>query len=158
MKAVTVAVALMANEELKRRGEKPLFDPDGKIPTLDDRFPGRRPLKEITYHRFLNMNMGVWKSSNIYMARLIQRVVDRLGNDWYRQILWQVFGFGQKTGIELPGESAGVLPMPGKLHPNGALEWSVPTPFSMAIGHNVQITSVQLLRAYACFANGGRLV
>lgn len=158
MKPVTVAITLMANEELKRRGEKPLFDPDEKMATFDGSFPGRRPLKEITYHRFLNMNMGMWRSSNIYMARLVQRVIDRLGNDWYRQTLWQVFGFGQKTGIELPGESAGVLPMPGKLHPNGALEWSVPTPFSMAIGHNVQITSLQLVRAYACLANGGRLV
>lgn len=158
MKPITLAVALLANEELKRRREKPLFDPEEKLPTLDDRFPGRRPLKEIAYHRFLNMNMGLWKSSNIYVARLMQRVVDRLGNDWYRKVLSEVFGFGQKTGIELPGESPGVLPTPRKLHPNGALEWSTPTPFSLAMGHNVQITSVQLLRAYACLANGGRLV
>ncbi|MBA3238279.1 MAG: penicillin-binding protein 2 [Parachlamydiaceae bacterium] len=158
MKPVTLAVAFMANEELKRRGENSLFSPDEKMATLDDRFPGRRPLKEITYHRFLNMNMGIWKSSNIYVARLIQRVVERLGNEWYRQVLVEVFGFGQKTGIELPGESAGVVPRPGKMHPNGALEWSVPTPFSLAMGHNVQITSIQLLRAYACLANGGRLV
>lgn len=158
MKPVTLAVALMANEELRRRGESPLFSPDEKMATLDGQFPGRKPLKEITYHRYLNMNMGLWKSSNIYMARLIQRVVDRLGVDWYRGVLHQVFGFGSKTGIELPGESSGVLPTPGKTHANGALEWSTPTPFSLAIGHNIQTTSLQLVRAYAMLANGGRLV
>lgn len=158
MKPITLCVALLANAELKQRGETPLFSPTEKMATFDGRFPGRKPLKEITYHHFLNMNMGLQKSSNIYMARLIERVINRLGNDWYRETLQRVFGFGEKTKMELPGESAGVLPTPGKLHPNGALEWSVPTPFSLAIGHNIQTTSLQLLRAYALIANGGRLV
>lgn len=158
MKPITLAIALLANEELKRRGALPLFDPNEKIATRDGHFPGRRPLKEINYHSYLNMNMGLQKSSNIYMARLIQRVIDRLGKDWYRKQLNEVFGFGAKTNIELPGESAGVLPRPGKTHPNGALEWSLSTPFSLAIGHNVQATSMQLLRAYALLANGGHLV
>ena len=91
------------------------------------------------------------------MGRLAERIVARLGNKSYRRQL-QLFGFGQKTHIELPAESAGVLPTPGKLHPNGALEWSVPTPFSLAIGHNIQVTTLQLLRAYAVLANGGFLV
>lgn len=158
MKPITLAVALMANEELRRRGEAQLFSVEEKIATSDGHFPGRKPLKEITYHQYLNMNMGLQKSSNIYMARLVQRIIDRLGNDWYRKALNEVFGFGRKTGIELPGESGGVLPTPGKTHPNGALEWSLPTPFSLAIGHNVQATSLQLVRAYAILANGGRLV
>lgn len=158
MKPITLAVALMANEELRHRGEPQLFSVDEKIATSDGQFPGRKPLKEITYHQYLNMNMGLQKSSNIYMARLAQRIIDRLGNDWYRKALNETFGFGRKTGIELPGESSGVLPTPGKTHPNGALEWSMPTPFSLAIGHNVQATSLQLVRAYAILANGGRLV
>jgi cell division protein FtsI (penicillin-binding protein 3) len=101
--------------------------------------------------------MAMQKSSNIYMGRLAERIISRLGNEWYRRQL-QLFGFGQKTHIELPAESAGVLPTPGKLHPNGALEWSIPTPFSLAIGHNIQVTTLQLLRAYAVLANGGFLV
>lgn len=155
MKPITLSVALMANDELQDRGEAPLFSPDEKIATFDGQFPGRKPLKEITYHHHLNMNMGLQKSSNIYMARLIQRVIDRLGVDWYRAALHDTFGFGRKTGLELPGESTGVLPLPGKTHPNGALEWSLPTPFSLAIGHNIQATSLQLVRAYALLANGG---
>lgn len=158
MKPITLTVGMLANEELLRRGEAPLFSPDEKFATFDGQFPGRKPLKEITYHHFLNMYMGLWKSSNIYMARLIQRVVDRLGVDWYRATLHDTFGFGRKTGIELPGESSGVLPLPGRTHPNGALEWSIPTPFSLAMGHNIQATSLQLVRAYALIANGGYLV
>ena len=87
------------------------------------------------------------------MARLAERMVNRMGNEWYRGQL-QTFGFGLRTKIELPAESAGVLPTPGKRHPNGALEWSVPTPFSLAMGHNMQVTTVQLLRAYACLPMG----
>lgn len=159
MKPMTVAIALLANEELKRRGEKPLFDPDEKMPTSDSRFPGRtKPLKDTHFHKFLNMNMAIQKSSNIYVGRLVERIIARLGNEWYREALERVFGLGKKTHIELFSESSGLLPTPGKKHPNGALEWSKCTPFSMAIGHNIQISSIQLARAYAVFANGGKLV
>lgn len=155
MKPITLAIALIANDELKKRGEAPLFHPEEKIATRDGRFPGRRPLKEINYHSYLNMAMALQKSSNIYMARLIQRVCERLGKEWYREQLHHIFGFGLKTEVELPGESGGVLPLPGKKHSNGTLEWSQATPFSLAIGHNIQVTSLQLLRAYALLANGG---
>lgn len=158
MKPFTLAVALRANEVLLEKGEKPLFDPEEKLPTSNTHFPGRgKPLKDTHPHSFLNMNMALQKSSNVYMARLVERVINRLGNDFYREAL-QDFGFGEKTNIELPYETKGSLPTPGKKHPNGALEWSTPTPYSMAIGHNILVNSIQLVRAYAVFANGGLLV
>ncbi len=156
MKPITVAIALLANEELRRRGEPPLFDPDEKMPTLDGHFPGRRKvIHDTRAHNYLNLNLAMQKSSNIYLARLVERIINRLGNDWYRSALTDTFGFGRPTGIELPSESWGVVPRPGKLHPNGALEWSTPTPFSLAMGHNLQANSLQMLRAYAMLANGG---
>ncbi len=156
-KAITVAVCLKANEELAKRGKGPLFAPDEKIACSNGWFPGRStPIKEIgRTHSFLNMDLGMQKSSNIYMARLVHRLVEALGDEWYRQTLQEVFGFGKKTGIELPAESIGLLPTPGKLHPNGKLEWSLPTPYSLALGHNILCTSLQLVRAYAILANGG---
>jgi cell division protein FtsI (penicillin-binding protein 3) len=158
-KAFTVAVALLANLELQKRGEPVLFDPEEKMATADGAFPGRsRPIKDTRLHQYMNMDMAIQKSSNIYVARLMQRVVERLGKEWYRNTLIDTFGLGKKTGIELPSESAGVLPKPGRLHPNGKLEWSVPTPFSLAIGHNYQANSFQILRAFSIFANGGYLV
>ncbi len=159
MKPFTLATALKANLELQQRGEKPIFSPDAKIGTSDGRFKGRpKRLTDTHLHHFLNMNMALQKSSNIYMARLVESIIARLGKDWYRSVLHDSYGFGKKTHIELPAESNGVLPTPGKKHPNGALEWSPATPYSMAMGHNVQITCLQLVRAYAIFANGGYLV
>jgi cell division protein FtsI (penicillin-binding protein 3) len=159
-KAITVAVCLKANEELAKKGRKPIFTPDEKIPCSNGWFPGRSsPLKDgARVHAFLNMDLAIQKSSNIYMARLAQRLVEAMGDEWYRNALYEIFGFGQKTGIDLPAESTGLLPTPGKLHPNGKLEWSLPTPYSLAIGHNILCNSLQLARAYAILGNGGLAV
>ena len=153
MKPITLAVALQANAAV----QTPLFSPYDKIPTPTTNFPGRgKPLKDDPRpHKFLNMYMGLQKSSNVYMAKRIQQVIEALGDNWYRAILEQVFGFGVKTGIELPGESAALLPRPGKTHPNGKLEWSKATPYSLAMGHNILANSLQMVRAYAILANGG---
>ncbi|MFQ5729554.1 MAG: penicillin-binding transpeptidase domain-containing protein [Waddliaceae bacterium] len=115
-------------------------------------------LHDVRRHNYLNMSMALQKSSNIYFARLVERIIDRLGNDWYRRVLEETFGFGVKTHIELPSETVGMLPTPGKLYSSGALEWSAPTPYSLAIGHNLQSNSIQLLRAYAMLVNGGYFV
>lgn len=158
MKPVTIAIALQANKELKKKGEAPLFDPAEQVAVSDGTLPGRKKkMTDVHLHYFLNMYMGIQKSSNIYMAKLADRIVKRLGNSWYREQLSR-FGFGEKTGIELPCEVEGLLPRIGKCHPNGALEWSTPTPYSLAIGHNIQATTLQIMRAYALFANGGHLV
>ena len=159
MKPITVAIALKANKELLSLGQKPLFDPKEKMATSNGKFPGRsKPISDTHLHHYLNMEMSIQKSSNIYMARLVEKIVQRLGADWYRKELNESFGFGLKTGIELPSESAGVLPLPGKMHPNGTLEWSVATPFSISFGHNIQTTALQMVRAYSLFANNGKLV
>jgi cell division protein FtsI (penicillin-binding protein 3) len=156
MKPITLAIALKANKELKKQGKHPIFSPHEKVATGIGHFPGRgKPLKDLRTHRFLNMYMGLQKSSNVYMAKMVQRVLDTLGDDWYRAALKEIFGFGVKTNIELSGESAGLLPMPGKKHPNGTLEWSKATPYSLAMGHNILANSLQMLRCYGIFANGG---
>jgi len=159
MKPFTIAIGLMANDELVRRSEKPIFSPEEKMDTSNSRFSGRsKPLTDTHFHHYLNMNMAIQKSSNIYMARLVERFMPKLGKEWYRNALQETFGFGLKTGIELPAESSGVIPTPGKKHPNGTFEWSGSTQYSLAMGYNIQCTSLQLLRAYAVLANGGYLV
>lgn len=158
-KPITLAICMKANEELIQKGRAPLFSPEEKIAVSNGWFPGRStPLKDGRSHRYLNMFLGLQKSSNVYMGRLIHRLIETMGDAWYRKTLNEVFGFGQKTNVELPAESGGLLPTPGKLHPNGKLEWSVPTPYSLAIGHNILINSMQMVRAYAILANGGKAV
>jgi cell division protein FtsI (penicillin-binding protein 3) len=156
MKPLTMALALKANVELKKQGKKPIFSPLEKVATANGSFPGRsHPIHDTRSHSYLNMYLALQKSSNIYVARMVQRIIDALGEKWYRNALQEIYGFGLKTGIELPSESPCELPTPGKLHPNGKMEWSTPTPFSIAFGHNILVNSMQMLRSYAIIANGG---
>jgi cell division protein FtsI (penicillin-binding protein 3) len=156
MKPLTIAICLKANEDLKAQGKAPIFSPSERIATSSGYFPGRSsPIRDTKLHRFLTMEMAIQKSSNIYMSRMIQRVIETLGDNWYRGALHNIFGFGVKTGVEFSSESLGLLPTPGKKHPNGTLEWSTPTPFSLAFGHNLLVSSLQMLRSYAILCNGG---
>jgi cell division protein FtsI (penicillin-binding protein 3) len=158
-KAITLAIALKANQELISRGKKPIFSPKEMMRCDNHMFPGRtQPLKDVTDHKFLNMYMAIQKSSNVYPARLVQHVVETLGPNWYRDQLVNVFGYGEKTGIELPYENPGMVPTPGKKYSNGNYEWSLPTPYSLAIGYNLLVNSIQVVRAFSVFANGGYLV
>lgn len=156
MKPITVTIALLANQELKRRGEEPLFDPREPIDVTRTIFPGRKksPLRDVVSNRQLNMYMAIQKSSNIYMAQLADRIVQRLGHDWYEEQL-KIFGFGKRSGIELLGEAAGLVPSPKRFYPNGSSEWSLATPTSLSMGYNLLVTSMQMVRAYGMIANGG---
>ena len=61
------------------------------------------------------------------------------------------FGFGEPTGLPLPGEAAGVL------RPRGRPWYDVETA-SAAFGQGVSVTTVQLATAFSSIANGGRLL
>jgi len=156
-KPITLAICMRANEELIMKNQPPLFDPSEKIKTSNGNFPGRgkKPVKDGRLHYFLNMYHAVQKSSNIYMGRVVDRLIKRMGENWYKRALEDLFGFGKRTGIELPAEIPGLVPTPGKLHPNGKLEWSLPTPYALACGHNILVNSVQMARAHAILANRG---
>lgn len=159
LKPFTVCAAILANEEVQARGEPPLFDFEEKTATSNGKFPGRsRPLVDTRLHHFMNLRMAVQKSGNIYLARLVEKIISKLGPAWYRDFLHDRLGFGKKTGIEFPVESPGMLPALGKRYASGALEWSISTPFSLSMGYNLQLNALQLVRAYAILANGGYLV
>lgn len=71
----------------------------------------------------------------------------------------QAFGLGKKTGIELPGESAGLAPGPNwkiKTYPSDY--WSMGDTLVTAIGQGYNlVTPLQLVNATAAIANGGTL-
>src|SRR6185503_4240950 len=67
---------------------------------------------------------------------------------YYRHI--QGFGFGQSTGLGLPGESRGQLRPPDR--------WSALSLPTMSIGQEISVTAVQMVAAFSAVANGGRLV
>jgi cell division protein FtsI (penicillin-binding protein 3) len=80
------------------------------------------------------------RSSNIGAITL----AEMLGKD--RLLKWiHRFGFGSPTGIDFPGESAGLLPG----------YWSGSTIGNVPIGQGISVTAVQLASVYAAIANGG---
>ena len=62
----------------------------------------------------------------------------------------RMFGFGQKTGIDLPGESSGILRAPKK--------WSAISIGAISIGQEVGVTPLQILRMVTAIGNNGYLV
>ncbi|MCC6952891.1 MAG: penicillin-binding protein 2 [Deltaproteobacteria bacterium] len=85
------------------------------------------------------------RSSNVCMAKVGQRLGKRGLLDFLGK-----FQFGQKTGIELPGEAKGLL--------RREAEWKPIDTATTSFGQGVSVTALQLVRAYAALANGGRLV
>jgi cell division protein FtsI (penicillin-binding protein 3) len=82
------------------------------------------------------------KSSNIGTLLLAQQ----LGPDRYADLLTR-FGLGQKTGIGLPGESAGFVP--------SRKQWSGTTFGNLPIGQGLSMTVVQMAGMYQAIANHG---
>ena len=81
-------------------------------------------------------------SSNIGAAK----VGERLGKETYQKYL-RGFGLGQKTGIDLPAESPGLLARVN--------EWSRINLVTASFGQGVAVTPLQLASAYATLANDG---
>jgi cell division protein FtsI/penicillin-binding protein 2 len=77
------------------------------------------------------------------------RIAQRLGEERLYQALKR-YGFGQKTGIELPGEVSGYLPP--------VQSWSALEIGAIAIGQSVSVTAIQLASRVAAIATGGRLI
>lgn len=156
MKAITCSIALKANKECKIKGHPLVFQPFAKMPVSSGSFPGRsKPIKDVTLNHFMNMYMAVQRSSNIYFATVAGKIAERMGPAWYRQQLVDCFGFGTKTGVELIGESNGVVPRIGALTANKKLEWSKATPYSLGMGYNIQATTLQMVRAFSIIATRG---
>lgn len=72
---------------------------------------------------------------------------------WYRQ-----FGMGSVTGIDVPGEAAGLIPNPEWKRATLHEPWYLGDTYFTAIGqYSVQVTPIQMVRATAAVANGGKL-
>jgi len=79
--------------------------------------------------------------------------IDRL-DYWYR-----AFGLGTTTGIDLAGEANGLVPTPEWKRKAFNESWYLGDTYFTAIGqYAMQVTPIQMVRAIAAIANGGRLV
>ncbi len=134
-KVVTLTAAL---ESLKYRPETMI--PCGSVLRVYD-----RTIKDEHPHGPFSMADVLAHSSNVGAVMIGQKVGEKTLYQYQRK-----FGFGEKTGIALPGESAGLL--------KPVEQWSATTIDFTSFGHEVAVTSLQLALAGAAIANGGMLV
>jgi cell division protein FtsI (penicillin-binding protein 3) len=124
---------------------------DGAV-TLDRRFDGGngqgefsgRTLHDDKRHGIITTAEAFIVSSNVATARIANLLPPGRLEFWVRR-----FGFGDSTGIDLPGESR------GRIAAQKHTEFNIAT---LSIGHGVAVTPLQLATAYCAVANGGYLV
>jgi cell division protein FtsI/penicillin-binding protein 2 len=104
-----------------------------------------KPLKDHHGYGMLTVHDILMKSSNIGSAKLALKMGDQLFYEYMKR-----FGFGERTGIELPGE------IPGLVHPPA--RWSKIDITRMPMGQSVAVTPLQMVMAMSVIANDGKLM
>ncbi|MBM4128690.1 MAG: penicillin-binding protein [Nitrospira sp.] len=106
---------------------------------------GRKTIRDAHRRGVLTFREVIEKSSNV--GSVMTGI--RLGKERIYKYA-KLFGIGEKTGIDLPGEVSGWIRPPEK--------WSGTSLGAIPIGQEVAVTPLQMVRAYAAIANGGFLV
>ena len=104
-------------------------------------------IKNYDYNRHPNPGMidlvYLFEHSSNVGSVLVAQMMDK--NEYYGML--KKFGFGQKTGIDLPGESVGLL--------KPAAKWDASDHASMGYGYGSSVTAIQMVAAVSAIANGG---
>jgi stage V sporulation protein D (sporulation-specific penicillin-binding protein) len=135
-KIVTAAAAL---EEGTQSPEDLIYCEGGRLKVYG------KVIHDVEEFGWLTFRQVIEKSSNVGIIKVARTLNEKNLFDYAR-----AFGFGNLTGIDLPGEVKGLL-----AHPK---TWSGLTLSSMAMGHEVAVTPLQLICAYAAVANDGTLM
>ncbi|MDP7666284.1 MAG: penicillin-binding protein 2, partial [Candidatus Poseidoniia archaeon] len=104
-------------------------------------------------HGKVNISKGVKESCNIYFYQLIQRMDIDI---WYKYA--NLFGFGSKTGIDLPQEKSGIAPNRKFMNRKyGKRGWTKGTLLNISIGQgDLLVTPLQMARFAAILATKGK--
>lgn len=134
-KVFTLAAAL---ETRVARTNNSIYCENGRI-EVDD-----YPIRDSHPHKWLTVTECIKKSSNICTYKLARRLGKRRLYNYLRQ-----FGFGSRTGVELPGERRGRL--------RHWRRWSRVALANISFGQGFTATAVQLAAGVSALANGGTL-
>jgi len=132
----------LAAAALEERVVHPLENIDcsaGKIQLAD------RVIRDAHENGVLTFTDVIAESSNVGTIT----VALRLGKERFARYI-SAFGFGKKTGVDIPGEISGQL--------KDYHLWSGVSIGSIAIGQEIGITPIQMASAYCALANGGMLM
>jgi cell division protein FtsI (penicillin-binding protein 3) len=91
--------------------------------------------------RSVDLRAILAQSSNLGAILLAEKTGPRKLNEYFRR-----FGYGRVTGLDFPGETAGVLP--------SLQRWSTSLP-TMAIGQGLSVSLLQVAQVYSTLANDG---
>jgi cell division protein FtsI (penicillin-binding protein 3) len=101
--------------------------------------PFGRVIRDVKYPGSVSWKTVLVKSLNGGMATVALRMTHQQMQEMVRD-----FGFGQKVAMGIPGESGGIVTTPAK--------WSNYTQTSVAMGHEIAATPIQMVRAFSAFA------
>ncbi len=106
---------------------------------------GGKRIRDLHRNDILTFQEVIQRSSNVGAVQIGMELGEK---KYYRYI--REFGFGEKSGIDFPGEIRGILRNPR--------DWSGTSLAALSIGQEIGVTPLQMLRAYAAIANGGELM
>jgi cell division protein FtsI/penicillin-binding protein 2 len=103
-----------------------------------------RTIKDAEDHGYETLTVAriLAQSSNIGAVKIGMQLGPTRFDKWVRD-----FGFGKTTGVDLPGESPGIV-----LHPK---QYSGSSMGNLPIGQGIAVTPIQMAQAYTAIANGG---
>ena len=104
-----------------------------------------QPIRDVTSHGALSATEVLIYSSNVGMAVAVENISKDL---LYYKL--RLFGFGKITGVQLPGESNGILKQPSS--------WSLRSKPTIAFGQEIGVSAIQMVSAATVFTNGGLLL
>lgn len=126
--------------------EEKLIDPSDSLDGEDGQYKiSGQIIRDTHPYGRISFTDALAYSSNICFAKVSTRLRPEI---FYKYI--RSFGFGMKTGVGLPAEESGVLKPIG--------EWSGRTQSTIAFGHEVSTTPLQVVMAFSAIANGGMLM
>ena len=134
-----IATAAVLEDELGQLDEQ-IFCERGELELENgDIIRDHAPYDMLTFAQVIE------RSSNIGTIKIARRLKPKRLYEFIRN-----FGFGTRSGIDLPAESAGILQHVGK--------WSERSLETIAIGQEIGVTALQLAQAFGAVANGGNLM
>jgi cell division protein FtsI/penicillin-binding protein 2 len=103
-----------------------------------------RTIKDAEEHGYETLTVAriLAQSSNIGAVKIGMQLGPTRFDKWVRD-----FGFGKNTGVDLPGESPGIV-----LHPK---QYSGSSMGNLPIGQGIAVTPIQMAQAYTAIADGG---
>lgn len=123
--------------------EEKVVRPEERVNCEGGRYAvGNRTIRDAHPHGVLTFADVIAQSSNIGCAK----IAERLGNERFGKVV-RGLGFGAPTGVDLPGETSGLL--------RPVEKWGRIHLVTTAFGQGIAVTPLQMARGFAAIANGG---